>query len=118
MRTKNRLARLVVFALLLAAISSACEPVTQVHGTVRDKNGSPVADVSITMYSTKEGQNEKTKESEQKTDASGKFNFVSITPEAKKVSLTLKKDGYVTAEKEIQANGQGEIDVVLETARN
>jgi hypothetical protein len=116
--TRRKLSRFIVFALLLAAFSSACEPVTRVRGTVRDKNGTPVADVVITMYSSSEGPDEKKKESEQKTDPAGKFNFVSVTPGAKNVLLIFRKDGYVTVEKEITGNVQSDLDVVLEAVKN
>lgn len=100
----------------LAAVNLACDPVTRVTGTVKDKSGSPISDVTVTMYSlNNELPGESKKESEQQTDSSGRFNFVSITPNALRVSLTFEKEGYIVIEKEAQANGESEIDVVLES---
>lgn len=108
----------VIFCLLIVTFVAACEPSTNVKGIVKDKSGAALADVSVTMFSSANDSaaGEKKKESEQKTDEHGKFNFVTLTPGAKKVILVFTKQGFRTVEKEIPANITNELNVVLEPA--
>jgi len=107
---------LAIFCLLI--FTFACEPSTNVKGIVRDKSAVALADVTVTMFSVADSNNaaNKKKESEQKTDALGKFNFVTLTPGAKTITLVFTKQGFRTVEKDVPANIESAFDVVLEPA--
>ena len=96
--------------LLCAACESA---VTTASGNVSDQNGKPLAGVTVTMESDANTGAFK-KESEQRTSADGKFNFVTITAGAKQVRLTFTKEGYKTKQVDIAANKENAREVVLE----
>jgi Carboxypeptidase regulatory-like domain len=101
----------LTFSMLFGA---ACEsPVTTASGNVRDQNGKLLDGVTVIMESDV-NQGAFKKESEQRTSADGKFNFVTITAGAKKVRLTLTKEGYKTKQADIAANKENVADVVLE----
>ncbi|HEX8736594.1 MAG TPA: carboxypeptidase-like regulatory domain-containing protein [Pyrinomonadaceae bacterium] len=101
----------LIFSMLLGA---ACESaVTTADGNVRDQNGRPLDGVTIIMESDANAGAFK-KESEQRTSADGKFNFVTITAGAKQVRLTFTKEGYKTKQADIAANKQNVSDIVLE----
>lgn len=107
---------LVIFCLSIIFLGSACEPSTNVKGIVKDKSGAALKGVTVTMFSVAEIGGDKKKESEQKTDELGKFNFVTITPGAKSVTLVFSKQGFRPFEKEMPANTASEFDVILEPA--
>ena len=88
---KQAITKLLI--LILAAALAACgDPATMASGQVVDEEGNPVEAVQVVLESEISGGYRK--ESEQKTDKDGRFNFVSVTGDASVLRLRFTKEGY------------------------
>jgi len=70
----------------------------KIEGTVTDKNGQPLAGVTVNIISTKMA----TRHFERKTDKNGKFVQIGLWPGYYQV--TFKKEGYLPATKEVKVS--------------
>lgn len=99
--------------IFLVVIACACgEAATLADGIVVDSEGKPVEGVEVVMESEIAGGYRK--ESEQKTGADGKFNFVTITGDSRIVRLRFEKAGFRDETKSIPALEKSTHRIVLD----
>ncbi|REJ76417.1 MAG: carboxypeptidase regulatory-like domain-containing protein [Acidobacteria bacterium] len=88
-----RILSMVFGALIVLTATAGCgDPATIASGEVLDGLGKPVEGVEVVMESEIAGGFRK--ESEQRTDETGRFNFVTVTGAATSLRLRFSKSGY------------------------
>ncbi|RUQ35599.1 MAG: carboxypeptidase regulatory-like domain-containing protein [Candidatus Competibacteraceae bacterium] len=110
-----RLTLLAELAALSMILLTACDPVTQVKGVVRDDNGHPLQQLAVVLESDAHpsGGVAFQKESEQKTGVDGAFNFVTITAPANQVRVRIEQAGYKSWRKDIEPNSTTDLGVIV-----
>jgi len=106
------LIRNVTFAaltLVLAFAIVACDPVIKVQGTVRDRNGNPLENVTVSL------QTEGRLPHKTVTAKDGSFAVGIVGADPRDTKLVFQKEGYKTVEKALGNEHGTAVDATLES---
>lgn len=100
-------AAFVIFSIALVA-TIACDPTLKVKGTVHDRQGNPLEDVTVTLQSEGRGPHRSV------TAKDGSFGIGIVGADPRQTKLLFQKEGYKTLEKPLSNERASEVHVTLE----
>ena len=96
------------FAGVVALSLTACDPVVDVEGVVRDPTGTPVADVAVTLTMPGRVPDKAT------TAGDGSYDVGIVGADSKQTRISFEKRGFKTLEKVVGKPDQQKLDVTLD----
>jgi len=104
----------IVLFLINVCVVAAWSQHGKIIGTVKDMDGNPQEDVTVTIVSVKSAE----KRIEVKTNEQGKFTQIGLWPDY--YHVTFKKKGFMPVSREVRVSiaSPTEMEVTLDTAQN